>query len=241
MDELDQVKSAYINLAHRTDRDAAFRAELARVGLESTRVNGIMATAEQILAAPNFVGLGCWLSHERIIQAAIDRDDGEDLMVFEDDVVFCSDFQNRLSYIKSFLSKNEWDVFWLGGTWHHEPHWHAAGHPYMSECRCDLGVDWQPTDTPNIMRTYGCFCSYAYLLNINSAPRFLEMTRAGAPTAKALDWLWILMQPDLKTFAFSPGCCIQRDDVSDIRGFQRFSGFAKLGKHWFADKFRILP
>ena len=52
-----------------------------------------------------------------------------------------------------------------------------------------------------------------------------------------IDWLFILLQPYLKTFAFVPGCVKQMDNLSDIgQGITRFSGFAILGPHWFRDR-----
>ena len=49
----------------------------------------------------------------------------------------------------------------------------------------------------------------------------------------------ILMEPKLRTFAFLPGMAKQRDNISDIGvGVTMFSGFEKLGAHWYADSFK---
>jgi hypothetical protein len=50
-----------------------------------------------------------------------------------------------------------------------------------------------------------------------------------------IDWLFILLQPNLKTYAFNPGCVKQIDNKSDIGDWTQFSAFSNLGAHWWAD------
>ena len=50
-----------------------------------------------------------------------------------------------------------------------------------------------------------------------------------------IDWIMILEQPNLNCYAFNPGCIKQYDGPSNIGdGISMFSGFRKLGPHWFS-------
>jgi GR25 family glycosyltransferase involved in LPS biosynthesis len=57
--------------------------------------------------------IGCQYGQMRIMEDAFKS--GKDAIVFEDDVLLCSDFRKRMDYIQEFLNRQEhWDIFWLG-------------------------------------------------------------------------------------------------------------------------------
>ena len=125
----------------------------------------------------------------------------------------------------------------MGATFHvRPPHWHKD----------TLGRDAECTDDSRMIRTYGAFCTYAYIVNNKSLATVLEGLDRWLPKSMGIDWAMIQLQPHLYTYAYVPGCCIQRDGKSDIGyvkhkeggrgpGFTKFSGFAKLGPYWFAN------
>jgi hypothetical protein len=153
--------------------------------------------------------------------------------VMEDDLIICEDLAERLEIISEFTRTHEWDVIWLGGTFHvNPPYWHGK----------KLGRDAVLTDNPRMVRTFGAFCTYAYIVNRNSLIKVLDMLQEQLPTSIGIDYAFIQIEPVLQTFAFVPGCIRQRDNLSDI-GVNRdgspsvtvFSGFSKLGSHWYQE------
>ena len=166
----------------------------------------------------------------------------QNAFVMEDDLVFCNDFQKRLQYIDAFTKTHDWDIIWLGGTFHvNPPHWHKEKNPDLPDTK--MRRDAQLTDDPRMIRTYGAFCTYAYIVNYNSIALVLSLLDSIVHESMGIDWAMIKLQPQLSTFAFVPGCIKQMDNPSDIgkpdrngkKAFTYFSHFAKsTGPYWWA-------
>jgi GR25 family glycosyltransferase involved in LPS biosynthesis len=238
--------TTYINLDHRKDRRDHMEKELSRVGISAIRSGGMLIDEciskygeEKIktMRGRHVGAVGCHYSQVRAMENALNC--GKDAFIMEDDLVFSSDVISRLDHAQNFLNNNEWDVFWLGGTYFLEsPVWHGIGHTYkdLRECKCSLGKDAETTSDKRIMRTYGCWSTYAYIVNKNSLERILNLLDENVSSSYAIDFLFIKLQPWLKTFAFNPGMVKQIDGDSDISGGKRiFSDFSSLGPHWFSD------
>lgn len=235
--------SSFINLDSRKDRLILMEHELKRVGIEAERTPGIHykkvqgdLSKYQVMIQRTPGALGCHMAQVSVMTKALSLN--KSAFVMEDDLVFCSDIQKRLDHIETFLNTHEWDVFWLGGTYHiNPPHWHPLKHSSeLKQCNCKLGRDAELTDDSRIIRTYGCFSTFAYIVNIESLPKILHLLDCVVHESMGIDWLFIRLQPQLKTYAFAPGCVKQYDNKSDIgKGFTYFSGFKKLGAHWWAD------
>src|SRR5687768_12046173 len=123
---------SFVNLDHRLDRLEHMTRELKRVGIEAIRQRGI-PWKECDLNNPKYQSMvnrtpgaiGCHLSQVEVMKKAFEL--GKHAWVMEDDLVFATDFQERLKYIENFLEGKEWDVFWLGGTFHSPAFWHPKG------------------------------------------------------------------------------------------------------------------
>lgn len=238
----DAVKY-FVNLLHRIDRLEHMENEFKKVGFVAERIPGALPETFdlddpklQVMKNRTPGAIGCHFSQVKAMRFALLQD--KHVLVMEDDLVFCSDFMKRMDLIEKFLNTHEWDVFWLGGTYHREPpYWHGEGHPNMPECDCTLGRDYELTDDPRIVRTYGAFSTFAYIVNVNSIEKILRMLDERLHESAGIDTLFIMLQPYLKTYAFVPGCVKQIDNMSDIgKGMTIFSGFHALGKHWWADR-----
>jgi GR25 family glycosyltransferase involved in LPS biosynthesis len=245
---LSNTYASFINLDHRPDRLHRMQAELERIGIEATRTRGFLP--EEYAGNPEKVkvmlnrtpgAIGCHYSQVAVMQDALEV--RKHAFVMEDDLVFCSDIQERLKHITEFTDNNEWDIIWLGGTYHLQPTWHKVKHgkhvhPDLQMCDCQLNKDWEPTHDPRFVRTYGIWSTYAYIVNVNSIEKILKLLDKNVHLSMGIDWLFILLQPRLKTFAYHYGCVKQYDNQSDIgNGITRFSGFEKAcGKHWFKDR-----
>lgn len=244
MFNFDNYYIGYLNLDHRKDRLSHIKNELYRVGIEAERTRGKLPNEYdlsepklQVMANRTKGAIPCHYGQVEIIKKALDIN--KSAIVFEDDIIFCDDIKYRLGIIQNFLdTQDDWDVVWLGSTFHKEPTWHSNPHPVdMPDCTCALNRDWEQTDDKNIVRTYGCWSTYAYIVNIKSISKILNLLESNIHKSMGIDWLFIYLQPQLKTYAFSYGCVKQMDNQSDIgKGITKFSNFEKLGNHWFAEK-----
>lgn len=237
--------TAFVNLDHRTDRRGKMEAELSKCGIQAERVRGMLP--HEYEGDPIKVekmwnrtkgAVGCHFSQVKIMETALSL--GKSAFVLEDDVVFASDVQKRLDYAQEFLNKNEWDVFWLGGTYHlNPPQWHNANHtnPELPNCDCTLNKDVECTDDPRILRTYGAWGTYAYIVNHKSLKKILKLLDENLHESIGIDWLFIKLQPKLNCYCFAPAMAKQYDNQSDIGdGVTYFSNFQNLGAFWFADR-----
>lgn len=232
MSLLDDAYVSFLNLDKRKDRRERMWRELARVGIPAERTRGGQMwqgdpqfAPVRIRASSTPGSEGCSVGQMNIMARALEL--GKHALVMEDDLVFCSDFHERLKIIEPFLDKHRWDVFWFGATFHVPAVWHKD----------TLGRDVEPTSEPRIVRTYGCWSTYCYLVNRESLVGVLEEHVRCFPASVGIDTTFIELQPDLHTYAFVPGCVKQYDNYGDVGGgWTAFSEFSKLGPYWWQDR-----
>lgn len=241
---LDNCHIAYVNLASRTDRNEHMQKELARIGIKAERMDAYLpheiidrvgADRLQKMIQGTIGACGCMYSQMSIMLKAVR---GKfHAFVMEDDLIFCDDFKDRLHEFTTFIP-NDWDILWLGATFHKEPTWHKLGHQDKLPCNCTLNKDWEETNHPNIVRTYGIWSTYAYIVNAKSIPKITLLLSEIMPESIGIDYSMIALQPLLKTYAFVPGMIKQFDNQSNIgNGITKFSGFSKLGEYWWANEY----
>jgi GR25 family glycosyltransferase involved in LPS biosynthesis len=243
MSLLDNLYITYVNLDHRSDRRKKMELELRRAGLKATRQKALLPQEVkvsrdkiQVMQKRTPGAIGCHYSQVECMKKGLAQ--GKHIMVLEDDLVFCIDIQERLQYIERFLEGKDWDVFWLGGTFHVNPsQWHKKGHcPDLQQCKCSNRKDVQLTSDPRILRTYGIWSTYAYIVNVKSTDKVLKLLDEHVHESMGIDWLFIRLQPQLECYSFVPGCVKQYDNKSDIgKGMTNFSHFAKLGPYWYQE------
>lgn len=239
---MNNIEWYYVNLAHRTDRDETTRSQFATHGIAAKRFEAFTPdewpgdpAKVAVMGSTGIPGvgggtpgaIGCQQSQLHVMRMV----QGTDRVVgiCEDDVCFCEDFNARLDLVRAFCESHEWDIFWLGGTFHIPPVWHKDD---------EIGKDVEPTDDPRVLRTFGIWSTYAYLVNGRSVRRILEICDEHIHESVGIDYLAIKwLEPELKTFCFVPGCVKQFDGLSNIgNGITTFSHFANLGPHWYADR-----
>ena len=242
---LDDCYVSFLNTDHRNDRLSHIQAELKRVGINAVRTRGKLpnefdSTDQniQVMWRRTKGACGCHFGQREIMEEALRQ--GKHSFVMEDDVVYASDFHKRFEIIEDFLKDKDWTAVWLGGTYHkNDPAWwHKIGHSSdMPYCRCKLGVDVEKTESKYMVRTYGCFSTHSYIINKNKIKDVLAFLDANVHLSMGIDWLMILLQPYINSYAFVPGIAKQIDNKSDIgQGDTIFSGFSRLGPHWWQDK-----
>lgn len=231
--------AAYVNLDCRPDRLAHVKTQLEKIGMHAWRQPGMLPhqykgdrSLVEVMRKRTPGAIGCHYSQRKIIEVA--STDERDILVMEDDVVFCEDFWDRVAIIKQFIDSRPWDIFWFGATFHcNPPVWH----------RDDLGRDVELTDHPNILKTYGIWSTYAWLVNGKSTKKVLKLLDDNVRESIGIDALMIKVQPTIESYCFVPGLVKQRDDRSNI-GINRdgspavtkFSGFANLGPYWWQER-----
>lgn len=238
---LDDCYISYLNLDCRPDRQHHVVSELERVGIKAERTRGKLPiefdrndSRFQVQWNRTPGSIGCMMGQMDIMSKASMKD--KHAMIFEDDVIMASDIKERLLFIEGFLSKVEWDVFWLGGTIHiNPPFWHTGVNPDLPYST--LGKDAEPTDYSSFIKCYAAFSTYAYIVNKNSIIKVLRALEEVMPLSMGIDWSFIKLGAELNTFMHLPGCVKQMDGPSNIgNGMSYFSGFARLGDYWFQDK-----
>lgn len=248
MDLIQDSYISFVNLDHRTDRLEHMKAQLERIGLRAIRQRGF-PWAETDHMNPKYLtmknrtpgAIGCFLSQMEVMYKASTV--SAHAFVLEDDVVFCQDFNERIKYMGDFLEGREWDILWLGGTFHSPAFWHKIGKSGMPpDCSQQLGKDCETTDDPRMIRTYGAFCTYAYIVNKDSINKVLDMLEEGMSTSIGIDYSMIRLQPSLKCYAYVPGSVKQIDNRSDIgngntifSGFSRLNGTEENSRYWYQD------
>lgn len=242
---LENSYISFVNLDHRKDRLVRMEDTLRKAGFnpikdpieaEASKLNVVrtrgMLPSEykgdpkrvQVMQNRTPGAIGCHFSQVSIMEKALEQ--RKNAFVMEDDLIICSDFQKRMELIDTFCALNAWDIVWLGGTFHINPPWWYKG-----------TRDAQCTTDPRMMRTFGCFCTYAYIVNKYSIEKILSLLDQLLDRSIGIDWAFIQMQPDLLTYAFVPGCTTQYDNKSDIgKGMTIFSNFKRLGPYWFQDR-----
>lgn len=231
---IDDTYVSFVNLSERKDRLHHMTTELTRVGLPINRTPGLKP-AEVMAVVPPFRlqvmlnrtpgAIGCHFSQVQVMQNALAA--GQHAWVLEDDVVFCDDLGKRLDYLDKFCGEHPWDILWMGGTVHvNPPHWWAKREPFR---------DAELTDDPRLLRAFGSFCTYSYIVNRDSIDKVLGGLDHWLDRSMGIDWAMIMLQPTLFTYAFVPGCCKQYDNQSNIgTGITKFSNFKNLGPYWWA-------
>lgn len=236
---------SFVNLDSRQDRLVRMEQTLNKAGINAVRTRGILpdeytGTKESVTLMNKGTrgAIGCMYSQIAIMKEALKQKVGA--IILEDDLDICIDIQLRLDYIEKFINAHPTDVFWLGATFHKEPVWHKAGHPnkgIQGKCDCAYNADWLPTDDERIVRTLGCWSTYAYIIPYESLEKIIKLLEENSYRTIGIDHCFIMLQPQLNTYSFIAGCIKQYDNDSNIsHGKTYFSQFHKLGKHWYSDR-----
>jgi GR25 family glycosyltransferase involved in LPS biosynthesis len=238
---VENLYAGFLNMDHRTDRLNHMTEQLKKLPIAAVRHRG-KKPQEYDLNNPKYSvmlnrtpgAIACHEGQVEIMKTA--QSIGAHALVMEDDIIFCDDFSERLNYIDEWTKTHEWDVIWLGASFHvNPPYWHKFGQSGMPpDCSAQLGKDCEITDDPRMIRTYGAYVTFAYIVNFNSMDKIFNLFDQHLHTSIGIDWLFIKIQPQLKCFSFVPGCVMQMDNMSDIgSGMTVWSGQLNNGPYVF--------
>jgi GR25 family glycosyltransferase involved in LPS biosynthesis len=230
MIDINNINFFCINLENRTDRKNWISSHFENFGLSCNFYKAKNSNDNKYnLIFPNTYTsgrIGCFLSHYDLIK---NYNDDKILGVFEDDAVLCEDFIDRFDYIKNNFDL-EWDIFFLSSFYHlndDSKRWYITG-------------DYEMTNIKYIHRTYASFCTHSYLVNPKSIEKILSLMEKNLNKSYALDHLYIIIQPLMNTYSFTPGMVNQLESISDVDGrFKNQSIFEKIcGRHYYINNLK---
>jgi GR25 family glycosyltransferase involved in LPS biosynthesis len=223
---IENINFFYINLDYREDRKKHAIEQFSKHNLIVKRERACDdLTNNHLLFGEQWTdgNKKCLLSHYNLMKRYKEE---KILGIFEDDVVLCEDFAERLKYIEDNFDK-EWDIFYLSAFYqlNDQPgKWNISG-------------DYEKTDVKYIHRVFGSFCTHSLLINPKSIDKIIKMYEENLTHTYAIDHLLIKIQPMLNCYSFTPGIATQLTNKSDIVNEVRdISYFERvLGPHYFAN------
>lgn len=225
---LNDVDFKCISLSTRTDRREWVDSHLKSFNIPFEYFDALTDenNDEKLIFLPGTKNgnIGCFLSHYTLIKNHIGN---KILGIFEDDVLLCDDFIERFSYIENNFNL-DWDIFFLSSFYHlnnDKKRWHETG-------------DFEFTDIKYIHRVYGSFCTHSYLVNPRSKEKIIKLMKDNSHKSYAIDHLYILIQPQLNCFSFTPGMANQIVSISNIDNTIKDQNIFQsiVGEHFFSKK-----
>jgi GR25 family glycosyltransferase involved in LPS biosynthesis len=218
-----------INLEHRHDKRERVESHLLQHDLKFEYFKALTANDNTYFSYDQIHRytpgqLGCLLSHYELLST---YDTDYILGIFEDDVQLCDDFSERMKYIEQNFNL-DWDIFFLSSFYHLNTdanRWNEPG-------------DYEFTDIKYIHRVFGSFCTHAYLVNPKSIKKILKLMDEYMHQSYAVDHLYILIQPFLNAYSFTPGMATQAPGFTDIDNIVKDQSIFEriVGKHYFVNQ-----
>lgn len=208
MENIDVIY--YINLAHRTDRNAEFLSELKKMGVPEEKIQRIDA-----IHTPNFGIYGCGLSHKKALDTFLESSH-KNCIIFEDDFMLSIDMNYADYLLKSiFKDKIQFDCIMLAGNIFktEETEWH-----YLRKV-----LDGQTTSGYIITREFAPKVSQ----NLGESTKLLKDWHTIHGERKheyCCDIYWKHLQPLSRWYHIYPKMGIQRESYSDIENKVTYYG-----------------
>ena len=190
----------YINLNKREDRKAEFLDNFPSIDESKiVRIQGHYY--------PENGAVGCLMSHITALNAALNDEKGENILICEDDLTIKDmDYCNRMLDLL-FENINDWDVIMLGQN------------TIDSE---DVGINSDKNE--KIIRIKNSQTASGYLIKKKYIPKILEIytndlnkyLKTGLWGNYYTDQSWKVLQPKDNWYSFHPSVAIQRSSYSDI-------------------------
>jgi GR25 family glycosyltransferase involved in LPS biosynthesis len=228
--KLKNINFKCINLKSREDRREWIDSHLPKFGIKFEYYDALTNNEKhknlKFASDHKPGGIGCTTTHYDLLK---NYTGNKILGIFEDDVQLSEDFLERFKYIEDNFDL-EWDMFFLSSFYHlnnDKQRWNETG-------------DFEFTNTKYIHRVYGSFCTHAYLVNPKSIEKIISLMENNVSKSHAIDHLYILIQPQLNCFSFTPGMATQILGKSDIDGdIKDQSQFEKIvGEHYFVNNLK---
>lgn len=225
----ENINFYFINLDWRHDRLLHAQSELKKHNVNANRFRAFDNLTNCEIPFNSTISDGqkkCYRSHYSLIKE-YDTNSDKILGIFEDDVILCDDFNDRFEYIEKNFDL-EWDIFFLSSFYHLN----------TDPQRWNTGGDYELTGIKYIHRVYGSFCGHSYLINPRSIPKIIDLLDSVISQSRAIDHSFILIEPKLNCFSFTPGMANQLTNESNTDGgIKDQNAFLKIiGPHYYANQ-----
>lgn len=195
-----------INLADRQDRWQHVTNEFNKIGCTVERFDGIDG---RVIPQPqdariNPGEVGAYLSHMYLLKNIIDNNI-KTALIFEDDVVFCNNFNEKFESFYKQLPEDRTLVYVSGNYSIYNPN-----------------VTIQQV-TENIFSTIGTLALHAYFLDLETAKIIYDLLINNYPK-EPVDDAFIAYHKIAPTYVFKPNLVYQKPDYSNTRfGFRDYN------------------
>lgn len=182
-----------INLKRRPDRLSEALTEMERAGIKPVVFEAVDGTKLPVPQGWKDGGgaYGCLESHKRVLESAI-LDGLDCVAVFEDDIVFAEDYQDKLAALFRRLPR-DWDCVFIGGQHRKTPRPVKEG----------------------VVRCVDCHRTHGYVVRGEYIKRLYNIWSSNKGHA---DHIWGRYQQEAKVYAVEPWLCGQGASRSDING-----------------------
>lgn len=197
-----------INLERRKDRMEHMELQMSNLEISYRRFNaidGLKIKGETILSKG---ALGAFRSHLGVIKDAIENGH-QKIAVFEDDIIFCDDFYDRLKIYLDNLPNN-WDIMYLGC------HFNSCNNPTLLK-----------NNVYKVKDSYGCF---SMILN-NQNGLFKKIIENPSELIPYDDYIKKI-QPNLNCYVFMPFFVKTMNTTSDIGERKGSFEYEVVNKHF---------
>lgn len=184
-----------INLAKRSERWESVKKQFLNNNITAIRYEAIDGNKYDSVNGLKPGELGCLLSHLNILKEC-QKNNIENLLITEDDVQFCEDFNFKFfEYIKELP---KWDMLYLGAN-------HALCNPYESNPPIKV--------TEHVYRVIHAYSTHAYAVNKSCYQYLIDHI---SNLTNPLDVMYSKIQKNLEVYIFRPHLAWQSEGYSDI-------------------------
>ena len=184
-----------INLAKRSERWESVKKQFLNNNITAIRYEAIDGNKYDSVNGLKPGELGCLLSHLNILKEC-QKNNIENVLITEDDVQFCEDFNFKFfEYIKELP---KWDMLYLGAN-------HALCNPYESNPPIKV--------TEHVYRVIHAYSTHAYAVNKSCYQYLIDHI---SNLTNPLDVMYSKIQKNLEVYIFRPHLAWQSEGYSDI-------------------------
>ena len=184
-----------INLAKRSERWESVKKQFLNNNITAIRYEAIDGNKYDSVNGLKPGELGCLLSHLNILKEC-QKNNIENVLITEDDVEFCKDFNFKFfEYIKELP---KWDILYLGAN-------HALCNPYESNPPIKV--------TEHVYRVIHAYSTHAYAVNKSCYQYLIDHI---SNLTNPLDVMYSKIQKNLEVYIFRPHLAWQSEGYSDI-------------------------
>lgn len=180
-----------INLAKRKDRMIAVKKELDKYNINFERFEAVDGSKVVNDTGLSNGALGCLLSHYEIISSAY-KNGAESILIFEDDIEFCEDFNKKFETLYSEVPE-DWQFLYLGCNKH------------------ENSVIGRPTE--NVLRVFNAFSTAGYAIKREAMKLIIETI---FDKRTPVDVYYGYLQTKVPAYTFKEPLIWQRPDWSDV-------------------------